>query len=265
MCGIFLLKKFLPKKLISTFVYNVCLIIISVPVSNRCCSSHNFDNVVNIQSVEQIKKNKLNYSIIKRDELITILIEMKEELKNKNCKIDELNKSPPLNFDADESPMSGSNCYVLSGLTREQFNHLCSEISSSALRDTDVRTGRIALACFLIKLRLALSHQALRTLFSAEDKRKMSRILDSASTAIKRYFVPKHLGFDHIERQKLIDNHTRPLAKILLGDNDPNKCTIILDGTYFFIQKPTNNLLQRQTYSLYKGKPLVKPDNDRVK
>ena len=36
--------------------------------------------------------------MVKRDELITILNEMKEELKNKDCKIDELNKNPPLNF-----------------------------------------------------------------------------------------------------------------------------------------------------------------------
>ena len=87
----------------------------------------------------------------------------------------------------------------------------------------------------------------------------MSRILDSACTVIKRYFVPKYLGFDHVGRQKVIDNHTRPLANILLGDNDPNKCIIILDGTYCYIQKSTNNLLQRRTYSLHKGKPLIKP------
>ncbi|CAF2624748.1 unnamed protein product [Rotaria sp. Silwood2] len=232
---------------------------IYIPIGNRCCSSHNFDKAVDIQSVEQIKKNKLNYCMIKRDELITILNEMKEELKNKDCKIHALNQNPPLNFDDDEAPMSDSNYHVLTGLTREQFNDLCSEIPPSALRDTDIRTPRTAIACLLVKLRLGLSHQALCTLFSVEDKRKMSRILDSACTAIKRYFVPKHLGFSHIERQKVIDIHTRPLAKILLGDNDPNKCIIILDGTYCYIQKSANNLLQRRTYSLHKGKPLVKP------
>lgn len=86
----------------------------------------------------------------------------------------------------------------------------------------------------------------------------MSRILDSASTALMKYFVPKHLGFDHIQRSELINHHTRPLAKILLGDNDPNKAILILDGTYCYIQKLGNNLLQRRTYSLHKGKPLVK-------
>ena len=87
----------------------------------------------------------------------------------------------------------------------------------------------------------------------------MSRILDSACTVITKHFVPKHLGFDHIERQQVVENYTRPLAKILLGDNDPNKIIVILDATYCYIQKSTNNLLQRRTYSLHKGKPLVKP------
>ena len=148
---------------------------------------------------------------------------------------------------------------MLTGLTRDQFNNLCSEIPPSALRHTNIRTPRTAIACLLVKLRLGLSHQTLCTLFSVEDKRKMSRILDSACTVITNYFVPKHLGFDHIERQQVVENHTRPLAKILLDDNDPNKVIVILDGTYCYIQKSTNNLLQRRTYSLPKGKPLVKP------
>ncbi|CAF0802373.1 unnamed protein product [Rotaria sordida] len=95
---------------------------------------------------------------------------MKEELKNKDCKIHALNQNPPLNFDDDEAPMSDLNYHVLTGLTREQFNDLCSEIPPSALRDTDIRTPRTTIACLLVKLRLGLSHQALCTLFSFEDK-----------------------------------------------------------------------------------------------
>ena len=40
--------------------------------------------------------------------------------------MNELKKSPSLNFNDDESPMSNSNYHVLTGLTREQFNDLCS-------------------------------------------------------------------------------------------------------------------------------------------
>ena len=148
--------------------------------------------------------------MIKRDELIAILNEMKEELRNKGCKIDELNKNPPLNFDDDkESPMSDWNYHVLTGLSHEQFNDLCSKIPASSLRDTDIRTLKTAIASLLVKWRLGLGYQVLCTLFSVKDTYKMNRILDSACTVTKRYFVPKHLGFDHVERQKVIDNHTR--------------------------------------------------------
>ena len=88
--------------------------------------------------------------MIKRDELIVILDEMKEELKTKDCQIDELNKDPPLNFDDDESSMLALNYHVLTGLSREQFNDLCSKIPASALRDIYIRTPKIATACLLI-------------------------------------------------------------------------------------------------------------------
>ena len=42
-------------------------------------------------------------------------------------------------------------------------------------------------------------------------------------------------------------------------DDDPTKAIIILDGTYIYVQKSYNNVLQRRTYSVHKGKPLVKP------
>ena len=59
-----------------------------------------------------------------------IFDEIKEELKNKDCKIDELNQNAPLNFDE----MSDVNYRVLTGMTRDQFNNLCSEIPPSPLR-----------------------------------------------------------------------------------------------------------------------------------
>ena len=230
-----------------------------IPIGNRCCSTHHTEKRLNTQYIGKMQKNKQDHCIIKKDELITILDEVKKELRCKNDHINQLNKSPPLNFDDCYMPMSNTNYQVLTGLTRDQFNDLCSEIPASALRHTEIRSARTAIACLLVQLRLGLSHETLCTLFSIEDKRKMSRILDCACAAIKRYFVPKHLGFDHIETSKVIADHTRPLAKILLGKNDSSKAILILDGTYCYIQKSSNNLLQRRTYSLHKGRPLVKP------
>ena len=110
---------------------------------------------------------------------------MKEELQTKDFKINELKRNPPLNFDDNDRKMSDTSFKALTGLNQDQFNHLCSHIPASALRHTDIRSPRIAIADLLIKLRLGVSHQTKCTLFSIEDIRQMSRILDSASSALK--------------------------------------------------------------------------------
>ena len=184
---------------------------------------------------------------------------MKKEIRDKEKRLNNLKDRPPLNFDDHEEPMSDNNYYVLTGLTRDQFNDLCSYIPPCSLRYSDIRTPRMAIAILLVKLRLGLSHRALCTLFGLEDKMQISRILDSACSALTKYFVPKHLGFQHITRTDVILKHTRPLTQQLLADDDQMNAIIILDGTYVYIQKSYNNTLQRRTFSLHKGKSLVKP------
>ena len=111
----------------------------------------------------------------------------------------------------------------------------------------------------LVKLRLGLSNQVLATLFSVPDNRTVSRFLESARKALMAHFVPKHLGFEHISRQDVIANHTRPLAKRLFTNPDDDTAILILDGTYIYVQKSANNIVQRRTYSMHKGRPLIKP------
>ena len=227
--------------------------------NSRCCTDLFIDGKLNQKSIEIIKKNELNISTITRDELIKLFEELKKEIRDKEKRLNNLKDRPPLNFDDHEEPMSDNNYYVLTGLTRDQFNNLCSYIPPCSLRHSDIRTSRMAIAILLVKLRLGLSHRALCTLFGLEDKMQISRILDSACSALTKYFVPKHLGFQHITRTDVILKHTRPLAQQLLADDDPTKAIIILDGTYVYIQKSYNNTLQRRTFSLHKGTSLVKP------
>ena len=171
---------------------------VHIPIGNRCCSTHHTEKTLSTQYIGKMQKNKQEHCMIKKDELITILDEVKKELRRKNDHINQLNKNPPLNFDDCYMLMSDTNCQVLTGLTRDQFNDLCSEILASALRHTEIRSAKTAIARLLGKLRLGLSHEILCTLFSVEDKRKMSKILDCACAAIKGYFVPRHLEFYHI-------------------------------------------------------------------
>ena len=70
--------------------------------------------------------------------------------------------------------------------------------------------------------------------------------------------MPFYLGFSHISREDVINKHTRNLAQLLFTENK-EQVILVLDGTYIYIQKSGNFQFQRQTYSMHKGRPLVKP------
>lgn len=76
--------------------------------------------------------------------------------------------------------------------------------------------------------------------------------------ALLKDFVPLNLGLSHVSREEVINHHTRKLAQSLFTESD-DKVILVLDGTYIYIQKSNNFQFQRRSYSVHKGKPLVKP------
>lgn len=72
-------------------------------------------------------------------------------------------------------------------------------------------------------------------------------------------FVPQNLGFSHISREEVINQHTRPLARELFSDITENPAILVLDGTYIYVQKSGNFSFSRRSYSMHKHRPLVKP------
>ncbi|XP_062568569.1 uncharacterized protein LOC134230745 [Saccostrea cucullata] len=76
--------------------------------------------------------------------------------------------------------------------------------------------------------------------------------------AVSIYFVPNHLGFNHISRDTVIHDHTRPLAKELFSPT-LNQAILVLDGTYIYVQKSSQFSFQRRSYSLQKQRHLLKP------
>ena len=73
-------------------------------------------------------------------------------------------------------------------------------------------------------------------MFQLPDKRLISRIIDSARQAILKNFVPYNLGFEHVIRQEVIDNHTTTIARELMCGGDSNTAIVVIDGTYMYIQ-----------------------------
>lgn len=86
----------------------------------------------------------------------------------------------------------------------------------------------------------------------------MSRAIAAAREALTVSFVPQHLGLNHITRDTVITNHTTNIAKTLFASNEEN-CILVADGTYVYIEKSSNYNFQRRSFSVHKGRPLVKP------
>ncbi|XP_033725211.1 uncharacterized protein LOC117315175 [Pecten maximus] len=102
-----------------------------------------------------------------------------------------------------------------------------------------------------------MSNKLLSTVFNI-GKDSIRRAISSARTALMKDFVPPNLGFQHVSRQDVISNHTRPLAQTLFGGlMEP--AILVIDGTYIYIQKSGQFMFQRRSYSMHKHRPLVKP------
>jgi hypothetical protein len=187
------------------------------------------------------------------NDLPHLISQVTSYLKKSTCNT-LTDKQPSISFD---NPLTYTDhdYNVLIGINKSDFDILCKQIE---MRNTNNRSISMAVGCLLTKLRLGLSNEVLCTLYSVKDKRTIGHNIESARIAFVKHFVPFYVGFNHISREVIIKHHTRPLAKHLLtGGQDA--AILVLDSTYIYVQKSTNNLLQRKLFSLHKGRPLIKP------
>jgi hypothetical protein len=111
-----------------------------------------------------------------------------------------------------------------------QFDYLLTYLSS--MRNSSLRSKRVALALFLCKLRLGLSNNILSSLFHLPDKDAVSHTFHGVRKELLKQFVSQHIGFGHISRQEIIDQHTTEIAKKLVGSQQNQVCCVA-DGMFF--------------------------------
>ena len=49
-------------------------------------------------------------------------------------------------------------------------------------------------------------------------------------------FVPNNLGFNHVTRRQIIDEHTSVISRELMCGDESDRAIIVADGTYIYIQ-----------------------------
>ena len=229
---------------------------ILIMAPSRYCNKHISNGYFTTTALQVIEKKEKTCEA-SLEELMDMFNAIKSEYSPKISVVEGVSDAAPLDFNS-STCLTHDNYYALTGLNRKGFDNLCSSLPPVSLRNTQNQTARAAAACPLMKLRLRISNQVLATLFSFSDKRTVARTIHSARKALVGHFVPQFLGFEHISGKEAFNMHIRPLAAELLADQ-PGRAILIRDGTYIYCQKSANNMLQRHSYSMHNGRPLVKP------
>ncbi|KAK3101751.1 hypothetical protein FSP39_006112 [Pinctada imbricata] len=216
---------------------------IFVPEGSRCCPNHIQNEVFNEEAISKMIPVKLQ-STINKSGIMDMLSLMRDQLMTQ--------RKTRLDFDSDS--MTDLDYATLTGLSKYQFDELMTDIHD--VRTSKSRTSRTCIAIFMTKMRSSLSNRMLSVLFNMT-KYQIRRSVMSARKALMASFVPQNLGFQHIDRDAVINDHTRPLARELFANDGKSPAILVLDGTYIYIQKSGN--FQRRSYSLHKNRPLVKP------
>lgn len=166
-----------------------------------------------------------------------------------------LNGGKRIDFD-DPNALSDQEYVNLTGINKVSFDDLLSAVDGK-VKNTSTRSVRTSLGIFLLKMRCDLSNEMLSTILNVS-KSSIRPAISVVRRTLMETFVQNNVGFQHISREDVIDKHTRPLAESLFGGTG-TQAILVLDGTYIYIQKSMNFAFQRKTYSIHKGRPLVKP------
>jgi hypothetical protein len=193
-------------------------------------------------------KSTYDHSILNRTSILDLIRKLRYvALHNEQSRID---------CDSDTA-LSSSDYVNLTGISKENFDELHTYIKEH-IRNTPARSTKTSLGIFLFKMKADISKKVISTIFNIS-RSSLARAISSVRQALMQTFVSQNLGLRHITREDVIRNHTRPLAQTLFGDITESQAIVVLDGTYIYIPKSGNFHFQRRTYSLHKGRPLVKP------
>jgi hypothetical protein len=201
---------------------------IYLPPGARCCNSHFRINILSTEVVTMIQNNYPPVTSISIQNVNKFISNITSDIKKSTATL-SLKKQAYVSFD---NPFiySDDDYFILIGISKVHFNLLCDKVE---MRNTENRSVSFAVGCLLTKLRLGLSDQVLSTIFSVGDRRMIGHFIESARKALINDFVPFYLGLQHMTREVLIKDHTRPLAKQLLT-NGTDVAILVLDGTYIY-------------------------------
>ena len=146
--------------------------------------------------------------------------------------------------------LSDSDCKAWTGWTLTELKTI-HDACEEYLPDT-TNSSENALLLFWAKLKTNISWPQL-SIFCGMPKTTVRRTFYAVLSALSKTMSPKFLGTKHMTRTEALTHNTE-FTKTFYGD----KVTLILDGTYIYIQKSSDHKLQRCSYSGQKKRNLIK-------
>ena len=158
-------------------------------------------------------------------------------------------------LDFDDSPFLTDTDYkYLLGSSKDDLNTVCDSVKDH-VKETPSRSLQKSVSIFLCKLKTGLSNQILSTIFYTS-KSSIRRVTAAVRKALWLSKSAKILSLNMLQDNK---SSIAILAQTLFNDVEKNQHILVLDGTYIYKANSNNFHFQRRSYSIHKGRPLIKP------
>ncbi|XP_018372832.1 PREDICTED: uncharacterized protein LOC108767426 [Trachymyrmex cornetzi] len=159
----------------------------------------------------------------------------------------------------DEEDFDDEEFHAMTSLTKEQFRDLFSFCDRIPVQVGFEYITKNNLLLFLTKMRHGISDNALEVIFKYSSRQVVSYVIDKVRKSLLLRFVKENIGFQSITRDAYIQQHVTDFANVLYN-LDPNVPEAIgyVDGTYSYIEESSNFRVLRQSFSLHKGRYLIK-------
>ena len=87
------------------------------------------------------------------------------------------------------------------------------------------------------------------------DQREVSRYCHQVRTSLSGGFIQQNLGVKRLKREEWIEQNTDIVKELFIKQAETTplekrKLAVVCDGSYYYIQKSSNNKFQRETYSV---------------
>ncbi|XP_018394741.1 PREDICTED: uncharacterized protein LOC108773430 [Cyphomyrmex costatus] len=160
----------------------------------------------------------------------------------------------------DESSLTDEEFECFSPITKDQFRELFTYCDRVPREGGYRYVTKKHLLMFLCKMRQGLSDDFVCAMFQYSSRQATSLAIATARQSLMQRFVPANIGFDAITRENYIARHVTEFANELYNPDPITPRVIgITDATYAYMPKSTNFRALRQSYSVHKGRHLVKP------